>query len=512
MTTRKVETMADINLARVGKMSTTAAAEDDRDLLKYYVETGTFQEMCDGGQIVLGSKGSGKTALFEHASAHLQRQGVQTVKFSLMHDFPLERQKMFTDNNVSDVERYVLGWQYTLYLAAYLKLKESGFLRLWQKGNFLRIWKRGEFSRLWQNLMLSRCYRRAHRHDVGGVLEKWLGAELDASVKVKSATFSFRRSHNSILRNDDMRTFVDAMNDFALNTRYVILIDGIDPIWDDKKNEGDRIPIIQGLLQAVRKINRECDEYALLRAEIDDNGVDDVTSLSSLARVICFLRDDIFGELSFSDRNKVSAGAINLFWSQEKLQEVVMSRVRYLCQADDASWENLVDNSEKMVRQQLPSTYLWKHTFNRPRDYIVYVACAAKIAKGDDRNKICKADIESACSQYCAHVVEEFEDEHSSSQFDFEVIKRAFREIGENRFNWIRWKACEVFASESDAERYFDHAIDRSLIGWKRMGGRGGGSSWQYTCFGGSFPNDTSLDFIIHPAIQKALQIKESRK
>lgn len=99
--------------------------------------------MCDGGQIVLGSKGSGKTALFEHASAHLQRQGVQTVKFSLMHDFPLERQKMFTDNNVSDVERYVLGWQYTLYLAAYLKLKESGFLRLWQKGNFLRIWKRG---------------------------------------------------------------------------------------------------------------------------------------------------------------------------------------------------------------------------------------------------------------------------------------------------------------------------------------------------------------------------------
>lgn len=504
--------MGDINLAQVGKMSTTAAAEDDRDLLKYYVETGTFQELCDGGQIVLGSKGSGKTALFEHASAHLQRQGIQTVKFSLINDFPLVRQRMFKDDNVSDVERYVLGWQYTLYLAAYLKLKQNGFLPVWQRGAFLRIWDKKVFSSLWQNIMLRRRYRLARRHDVGGIIENWLRAELDVSVKTKYVTFSLRPSRNPIQRNDDMRKFVDAMNNVALKTKYVILIDGIDPIWDSKDNESDRVSIIQGLLQAVRKINRECNEDALLRLEEVEEDIENGGPLSSLARVICFLRDDIFGELSFSDRNKVLAGAISLSWSQEKLQEVVMSRVRYLCQVDGASWEDLVDNSEKMVRRQLPSTYLWKHTFNRPRDYIVYVAHAAKAGNGYARNIICKADIEAACMPYCSHVLKEFQDEHSSAQFDFEVIKRAFREIGENRFNWNRWESCEVFESEVDAESYLEHAIDRSLIGWKRTGGRGGGSSWQYTCFGGTFPNDTSLDFIIHPAIQKALQIKESRK
>lgn len=512
MAIRKVATMGNINMEQVGKMSRTAAAEDDRNLLKYYVETGTFREMCDGGQIVLGSKGSGKTALFEHACAHLQGQGIQTVKFSLMSNFPLERQKMFQDNNVSDVERYVLGWQYTLYLAAYLTLKKNGFLRVWQKGAFLRIWDKGVFLSLWQNFMLRRRYRLARRHDAGGILEKWLRAELDMSVKVKGIAFTLRRSHNPIQRNDDMRKFVDAMNEAALRTKYVILIDGIDPIWDNKKNESDRIPIIQGLLQAVRKINRECREYALLRPELDDSGADDLASLSSLARVICFLRDDIFGELSYSDRNKVSSGAISLSWSQEKLQEVVMSRVRYLCQADDASWEDLVDNSVKMVRQQLPSTYLWKHTFNRPRDFIVYVASAAKVSNDHGRSRICKTDIEAACGLYCEHVLKEFEDEYSSGQYDFEVIKRAFREIGENRFSWSRWEACDVFETESIAERYLFHAIDRSLIGWKRTGGKGGGSSWQYVCFGGISPNDRNLDFIIHPAMQKGLQIKESRK
>lgn len=500
---RKAKLMSEIDLAKVAKMSTTAAAEDDSNLLNYYVETGTFREMCDGGQIVLGSKGSGKTALFQHACEHLQRQGVQTVKFSLMNHFPLERQKMFKDDNVSDVERYVLGWQYTLYLAAYLKLKQSGILRIWQKGGF---------SLLRQNVMLRLYYRRARRHDVGGILERWLRAELDTEFQFKGASFSFRRTHNPTCQSEDMRKFVDAMNAVGLKSKYVILIDGIDPIWDSKENEGDRISIIQGLLQAVRKINRECDNGALPCVEEEGGDAERLVNVSALSRVICFLRDDIFSELSFSDRNKVLSGAISLSWSQEKLQEVVMSRVRYLCGIDSVSWGDLVDNSEMMVRKQSPSTYLWKHTFNRPRDYIVYVAKAAKIGGDAGRTCIQKADIEAACRHYCDHVLREFEDECSSGNFDFEMLKRAFRDLGENRFDWDRWKACSAFRSESDAERYLFHAIGRSLIGWKRTGGKGGGSSWQYVCFGATFPNDRSLDYIMHPAIQKALQIKESRR
>lgn len=492
-----------IDLAKVANMLTTAAAEDDRNLLNYYVETGTFQEMCDGGQIVLGSKGSGKTALFQHACAHLQKQGVQTVKFSLMNNFPLERQKMFKDDNVSDIERYVLGWQYTLYLAAYLKLKQSGFLRIWRKDGL---------SRFIQNVALRWRYRRARRHDVGGMLEKWLRAELDIQANFKCMTFFIRRNNRSMHRNEDMRKFVDAMNRMGVKSKYVILIDGIDPIWDSKEDKDGRVAIIQGLLQAVRKINREYDEATSLCAEEKEGGADELVNVSALSRVICFLRDDIFGELSFSDRNKILSGAISLTWSQEKLQEVVMSRVRYLCKVDSVSWVDLVDNSEKMVRKQSPSVYLWRHTFNRPRDFIVYVASAAKIGDKAGRHQIQKADIDTACGEYCKHVLKEFEDEYSSSHFDFEMLKRAFRNLGENRFNWSDWNSYREFDSEDEAERYLFHAIDRSLIGWKKTGGKGGGSSWQYVCFGATFPDSRSLDLIMHPAIQKALQIKESRK
>lgn len=43
--------MGDINLAQVGKMSTTAAAEDDRDLLKYYVEQERFKNCAMVGKL-----------------------------------------------------------------------------------------------------------------------------------------------------------------------------------------------------------------------------------------------------------------------------------------------------------------------------------------------------------------------------------------------------------------------------------------------------------------------------
>ena len=100
-----------IEIAKLATMSKTVAAEDDKTLHKYYVETGKLQDVCSGGQVVLGTKGSGKTALFMHAHDSLKKFGVVVVPFSLVNNFPLERQKMFKDENVSLVERYVLGWQ-----------------------------------------------------------------------------------------------------------------------------------------------------------------------------------------------------------------------------------------------------------------------------------------------------------------------------------------------------------------------------------------------------------------
>ena len=105
--TKEVIMSKNIEIAKLATMSKTVAAEDDKTLHKYYVETGKLQDVCSGGQVVLGTKGSGKTALFMHAHDSLKKLGVVVVPFSLVNDFPLERQKMFKDENVSLVERYV---------------------------------------------------------------------------------------------------------------------------------------------------------------------------------------------------------------------------------------------------------------------------------------------------------------------------------------------------------------------------------------------------------------------
>lgn len=185
----------DIQIAELAAMSKTVAAEDDKTLHKYYVETGKLQDVCSGGQVVLGTKGSGKTALFMHAHDSLKKRGVVVVPFSLVNDFPLERQKMFKDENVSPVERYVLGWQYTITLATYLQLKSSGSLGLREQ---ITLWWR---------------YRMARRHDVGGSIERWLLRRLETSAKFRDVAISSSRVENPLTRNEDMRRFVSAMHD-----------------------------------------------------------------------------------------------------------------------------------------------------------------------------------------------------------------------------------------------------------------------------------------------------------
>ena len=483
-----------IQIAELAAMSKTVAAEDDKTLHKYYVETGKLQDVCSGGQVVLGTKGSGKTALFMHAHDSLKKCGVVVVPFSLVNNFPIERQKMFKDENVSPVERYVLGWQYTLTLATYLQMKSSGSLGLRER---ITLWWR---------------YRMARRHDVGGLIERWLLRRLETSAKFRDVAISSSRVENPLTRNEDMRRFISAMDNVGKRKQFVVLIDGIDPIWDAVDEGDERKRVIQGLLQAVRLANNATDPISLISGSVVKDLPSGTVDMSYLPRAICFLRTDIFHEIEYSDRNKILRGAVNLRWNQETLQDIVVSRARYLLDDDSIDWEDIVKTDDVMRSRQNISSYIWKRTFNRPRDIITFISFAAQSAADLGSLRIGKDEINGAFDLYSEHVLLEFRDEYSSSSYSFAKVKDVLAAIGEDQFTFQRWFEVGEFADENQAKDYLFDAINRSIVGWLDVGGNERGSRWSFVCFSpkSSFALDSR--FKVHPTIARGLNIKESRR
>lgn len=483
-----------IEFAKLAAMSRTVAAEDDKTLHKYYVETGKLQEVCGGGQVVLGTKGSGKTALFMHARDSLNKRNVVVVPFSLMEDFPLERQKMFKDENVSPVERYVLGWRYTLSLATYIQLLDSGSLGLCER------------------IKLRWRHHWVRRHDEGGVIERWLLRRLDPSIKTRHINIVSSRVENPITRNDDMRRFIRAVDHVGNSKRFVVLVDGIDPIWDDVDEGDERKRVIQGLVQAVRLTNNTVDSNSSMSSSVSSDSRNETVDMSSLLRAICFLRTDIFDEIEFSDRNKVLRGAVKLYWTQETLQDIVVSRARYLLDDNSIDWPAIVKVDDAMRSRQNISSYIWMRTFNRPRDIITFISFAAQSAEDSGSPRIGKDEINGAFGLYSEHVLREFEDEYASSSYAFAKVKAVLAAINEDRFTFQKWLEVGEFADENQARGYLFDAVNRSIVGWLDVGGNERGSRWSFVCFAPKSRPSVDSSFKVHPTIARGLNIKESRR
>ena len=109
-----------LDLGPLRNLSSALSAEGDRNIAEYFVETGRMEDIKSGTQLVLGRKGSGKTALFLHAVNDLEDKDRVVVKLDLSRSYPIESQILFEDKGVVEHERYVRGWKFVLCLSLYL--------------------------------------------------------------------------------------------------------------------------------------------------------------------------------------------------------------------------------------------------------------------------------------------------------------------------------------------------------------------------------------------------------
>lgn len=118
-------------------------AESDKSILNYFVQTGSVEEVKKGKYLVLGRKGSGKTAIFkylendEHTKDNVVPLGLK--------EYPYAAHKTLKESGMSDDSAHTLSWTFLIILISIKFLEMEGALsRKEKKGSKRRSQSNGQ--------------------------------------------------------------------------------------------------------------------------------------------------------------------------------------------------------------------------------------------------------------------------------------------------------------------------------------------------------------------------------
>lgn len=94
-------------------------AENDVKLLENFYKSGLIDELIQGKKsIVIGRKGTGKSAIYTYICDELKNEAVKLV----FKDYPWQLHDKFKNDLVAERERYANSWEFLLYIEIAKKL------------------------------------------------------------------------------------------------------------------------------------------------------------------------------------------------------------------------------------------------------------------------------------------------------------------------------------------------------------------------------------------------------
>lgn len=231
---------------------------------------------------------------------------------------------------------------------------------------------------------------------------------------------------------------------------------------------------------------------------------------------IVYLRTDIWDQLDFSDKNKITqSGAITLGWDDESLQRMINLRLMAKV-GDSASWSSIADN-QKMRGSQAKWNHILARTFLRPRDVIQFLNEALAVAKKRSEVPLVLSneDINSARERYSVYLKDELSDEINPHWKHWLEAVQACSRISTVTFTkdvfLKNYRETKSKDNPHDAEAALEQLYRFSVIGYERRFGRGGSAfSFRYVDTAAGW--DTSAPrYKVHLGLKEFAQLKEER-
>lgn len=468
------------------------AAEDDA-VLDYFLATDAVARVANGEVfLVLGRKGSGKTALVRHFS---EGSGSKTARALSLKGYPWNVHAKRVDEGASTIEAYVSAWKYLIatQLASLLLSsidgagpKEAKALRTFLTDNYGGVNPDLSLILRPKKLRLSQFSFEPEvlGNKIGGISLERAPKDTDLGLELNALT-------DAILAAT--LTVAEQVGIHALSLHFDELDQGMTTLEEQRRT------MLVGLILAARTIRQDCRRS------------------NCLINPVVYLRSDIWQELTFSDKNKISQTlALSLEWNSDSLRHLVNERIRARLSAG-ATWENIA--SDNLMRG---SQSKWHHilarTFLRPRDVIKFLNAALSEAKRRDAEPLVfeNEDIVAARESYSPYLKAELDDEILAHWPHWEEALQACSAISTLTFDrdqfvteYVRRRSKDNEVEPEDALRIL---YSFSVLGYERRSGYGG-SSWafQYTDPEAGWDSSASR-FKVHLGLKEYAKLREERR
>jgi hypothetical protein len=461
-------------------------AEQDQRLREYFLKTSNYKNALVGTKtIVIGRKGSGKSAIFTLMKSEIEDLGLLVIPIT-PDQYSWSVLKDYQEKGILPEQAHTNAWKLTLLSSVVWKLNEINLIPRDSKlVNYYKSMK-DAFVPTREDWFLNIVKKT--KDFVSGIKTQWVTFDWGETGTVATPLRIVEEIKVALLK------------DWPQGKEVRILIDRLDDSYDASKESQN---LIIGLLKAANEIN---------------------ASFSNKLIVTVFLRSDIYDNLFFDDQDKLRQYEETLNWKKDDLKAVICERVRASLNLggidNNQIWQNLF--SEKSYRSQAPAEkYIIDRTFKRPRDIISFVRFAIETAIRNEHSVIETEDTRTA-----------EEEKYSQSKYKDMIIEF------QKHYPYIKDLLDSFSGSlhklpQADLTKHLDGFIEdkklqiqpvqllRNLFTWgiigvKRQGRAGvkqrGGAQFYYYYDDPSINPLAYSDYYIHPSLRYHLNISEKRE
>ena len=389
-------TLGDIDLG-------SGDAESDRRLSDYFVKTPYVDSALSIKRShFLGSKGSGKSALFSQLDRLFIETGHETLIVRKMtpDQYAWNALRQYKEQGLSSEQAHTNAWKFSIAIEA------AGSLAVMHDESIS-----SESAREARQLLASFIHQ-----NYGNADPTLISTATHLLKGIKSfnlEAFGFGVGFEQHDREQPLTPLViesllETISVVTSEIGLVVTFDKLDDSWDG--SEESKFVLI-GLLKAAKEIN---DKYA---RGVPPSGLS----------IIVFLRTDIYEGLRFDDKDKHRALEQHIVWNADLLRTMINERLTAGLKVDD-----LFEPGE-MRGSILPFNYIVKRTFLRPREVIQFLNECIHRA-GEESTEIKKDQVREAEERYSYWKVDDIKQEYRRLYPEFENLIEALRQ-GTHRYD-----------------------------------------------------------------------------
>jgi hypothetical protein len=467
------------------------AAEDDA-ILDYFLTTETTKSIEAGTHLlVVGEKGSGKTALVRYYSertpAGLLCQAIR------MTDYPWGVHAQRRDFGAGVTDSYTAAWQYLLAVE-YAKIvcracSDSEDACLVRIRRFLQD-NYGTSDAAPGEIL------RPDVLKLSGTLEPQV-------LGIKLGKLEFQRRSNDARLGAELHTVAESLFANAeeaaagyLNDRKIILhIDELDhglSVLDESRSN-----MLTGLVLAARSVFRRFEDRR------------------TRFWPIVYLRTDLWSSLQFSDKNKIRQTYTHeIRWTEDDLKRLIEARASKKL-SRRIRFEEMEDGAT-MRGSQRKWSHIVARTKLRPRDVIQFMNCILSQVKGraSGDGLISNGDVTAARPDYSTYFKGELDDEMLPHWGDWDVSMTSIASLAKLGFSYAEFEASydiRITDDMPDARAVLARLFAFSVIGYRQIVS-GGGSRWVYRHLepNAQFDPRATL-FKVHLGLKEYYRLREER-